>query len=157
MALESHIFAHPIKLTTGKLVLHSNSLTGSLVLNFFIDDFEAEMRKMYPQPPFSFKQPTEEMSLSIQDYLRKNVKVWVDGQEGELAVEKLQKIEDNVCQVQANIQFKNALEMKLIKVNNSLLFDSFEKQSNMLHLKVDADPLKILQFYPSRRESVTTR
>lgn len=157
ISLGTLTFAHPIKLTTGKLTLHTSESVGNLVLNFFIDDFEAEMRKMYPQPPFNFEQPTGEMTLSIQDYIRKNVKIWVDDQVAALTVKGIQKIEENVCQVQLKVQFKNTLEMKVIKVHNSLLFDAFEKQSNMLHLFVDEDPHRILQFYPSRRESVTTR
>lgn len=151
------LFAHPIKMSTGKLTLQSNEKTAKLLINFFMDDFEAEMRKKYPQPPFVYKQPSDEMKLSIQDYIRKNVSVVVQTDEAEISLSKISVIEDNVCQVQLNLDFKKPLKCQEIKVKNALLFDSFEKQSNVVHLIVDDQSHQILQFYPNKRVVIVKR
>ncbi len=146
--------AHPIKLTTGRLTLHTNDSTGQLLLNFFVDDFEAHIRQLYPQPPFNLEQPSNEMILSIQDYIKKNVTVWVDAEPGTLTVQKLQPIEQNVCQVQLLIQFKRLLPVHEVKVKNALLFEAYAKQTNMLQLIINKEAPRMLEFYPNRRVEV---
>lgn len=142
--------AHPIKLTTGKLTLSSTDTVADFLLNFFLDDFEPEMRKMYPQPPFNFDDPSDEMKASIQNYVRKNVAIWVDNVPGELFVTQITKLEENVCQVQFKLSFKKAPNLHSIKVRNTLLFSSFEKQSNVIHLFTPGGSHHIMEFYPNR-------
>lgn len=149
LLLGSVLRGHPIKMTTGKVQFHSNDTVAELVFNFFIDDFESEMRKMYPQPPFNYENATEEMIASIQDYIRKNVSFQLGKSISKLSILAVKKIDDNVCQVSMSIYYAASETLKEIKVRNTLLFSSFDKQSNILHVLVDDESPQILQFYPN--------
>lgn len=143
------LHAHPIKMTTGKVHFISNDTVAQLVFNFFMDDFESELRKMYPQPPFNYAEPSDEMTATIQDYIRKNIDIMVDNVTTKLEVKNIAKIENNVCQVSIDVNYSDALALREIKVRNTLLFLSFSKQSNILHVVVNGESPRILQFYPN--------
>lgn len=146
LATES-LFAHPIKMSTGKLQIDTQAKTCELVINFFINDFEPALLKIYPQPPFNYKGPSETMKESILDYIRKNIDVRLDDQSVKFNLQSIREIEDNVCQVTLTGQFPSLDHFDLVTVKNTLLFDSFAKQSNIIRLVIDQDSPKMLQFF----------
>lgn len=142
-------FAHPIKMTTGKLQIETQNKTGLLTLNFFIDDFEAALRKLYPQPPFNYTEPDEIMKATISRYVLDNFSLTIDEQTVLLELSSIKKIEDNVCQVAFKCELSGITSFKEFTIKDVLLFESFRKQSNILHVKVNQKTPKILQFYPA--------
>ncbi len=141
--------AHPIKMTTGKLELNTQQKNCVLTLNFFIDDFESEMRKMYPQPPFDYEAPGEQMIQSIQSYILEQIEIQLADNLVAIEVDTIQKIEDNVCQVKLKGAISGNIKDEVMSIKNTLLFSSFDKQSNIIHVYVDGKKQHILQFFPA--------
>lgn len=139
--------AHPIKMSTGKLQIDTQAKSCELTINFFINDFEPALRKIYPQPPFNYEEPDETMKESILDYIRKNVDVRLDDQSVKFNLRTIREIEDNVCQVTLTGQFPSLDHIHLVTVKNTLLFESFSKQSNIFRLVIDQESPKMLQFF----------
>ena len=142
------LYAHPIKMTTEKLQIDTKKETCTLTLNFFIDDFESALRKIYPQPAFNYDEPGETMKATVYEYITSNFELKLDDTVVKFDLGSIKKIEDNVCQVTLNGNSANLSEFNLITVKDILLFSSFSKQSNILHVFIDSGSHKIMQFYP---------
>ena len=147
LSISQNLLAHPIKMSTGKINFDTNSNTCTLTINLFNDDFESELRKMYPQPPFNFSKPDEIMVSSIEEYIFKNIKLKIGGKYIELELKSITQPDDNVCQVILTGDIPSI--SNYITVINTILFSSFEKQTNMLHIFKNNQQVQILQFYPS--------
>ncbi|MGY5354469.1 DUF6702 family protein [Wenyingzhuangia sp. IMCC45467] len=153
----SNLFAHAIKMTTAKLEIDNAHKTCSLTINFFIDDFESEMIKMYPQEPFDYENSSAEMRETIENYVKENVVVHLGNSQVLLSLTSIVKTEDNVCQVVLKGDVKNLPNYQTVSIKNTLLFSSFDKQSNVLHLYVDSEKKQILRFFkgvPLRIEKI---
>lgn len=148
LVIFSGLKAHPIKMTTGKLELKTSDKTCQLTLNFFIDDFEGELRKLYPQPSFNYQQPDEVMKGTILSYIQSNFELKINDKPVEFNLVRLEQIDQNVCQVRFSGQFQLTGNSNFATIKDKLLFSSFSKQSNILHLIVDNKEPIILQFYP---------
>lgn len=149
LAISAYLLAHPIKMTTGKLQINTIEKTCLLTLNFFIDDFESEMRKIYPQPPFDYDKPDDIMKGTITDYILTNIEFSIDKNSIKLSLNSIEQIESNVFQITFKGDIKKISAFNLATIKNTLLFSSFSKQSNILHFIVDTNSTQILQFYPS--------
>ena len=139
--------AHPIKMTTGKLEINTSDKTCFLTLNFFIDDFKDVLKEVYPIPEFDFQHPDEITTETIQKYINLNFDLLINYKPTVFSIEGIEQIENNVCQVRlmGDIQAFDHFEIATIK--DALLFSSFSKQSNILHLIINNNTPKILQFY----------
>lgn len=144
------LHAHPIKMSTAKLQISTSDSIAVLTINFFKDDFENEIRNMYPQPPFNLVEPWEDMYPSIEDYIRKNVDISPDGKETDLHLVNVADGMENVYVVSIRVLAKGNWEFSTLNISNTLLFSSFDKQSNVLHVYIDDEKPKILQFYHHR-------
>lgn len=141
--------AHPIKMSTGRMEVDSKTESISLLLNFFIDDFEPSIRQLYPQPEFNFEQQSDEMTYSIHDYVQKNLIIKADKDVVGFNLISIKKSEDNVCLVTFNGKHAALKTCDKFTIHNTLLFDIYDKQSNILHIKIDGNRAGILEFYPS--------
>ncbi len=144
------IQAHPIKMSTAKLQITTKDSVARLMINFFKDDFESEIRKMYPQPPFNLVEPWEDMYPSIEEYIQKNVDISPDGKETSLQLVSVEEGMENVYVVNLQVIANGAWDFSSLNISNTLLFSSFDKQSNVLHVYINDEKPKILQFYPHR-------
>ena len=142
------ISAHPIKMSTSKLVVNTRDHSYQMTLNLFIDDFEPAIRNIYPQPPLNYANPDETMLASIQDYINKNILVKADENQVTLKIVSIEKIDTNVCQVKLTGMSSQNSPVKIITIKNTILFQSFSKQTNVVHVVIDGASPKILQFYP---------
>lgn len=143
------LLAHPVKITTGKVQVTTDSSHISVTINFFIDDFESAMRSIYPQPPFDYQLPSDEMLNTISAYLKKNFVVEADKSIINLTIISISKIEDNVCQI--SLEGLNSLirSGSTLKITNTLLFSFYKKQSNMIQLSINGADSQFLQFHLS--------
>ncbi len=147
LTLGSGLMAHPLKMTVGKLTLNPASKTLSLTINFFIDDFEAHILKLYPQPAFDFKSPSDVMQGAISNYVNQNLKIALDGEQIILKHGIIKKTEDNVCQLSFfNIPYKT-INPAVISLTNKMLFEAYDTQSNIIHLQKEGGEKTILKFY----------
>jgi hypothetical protein len=143
------IMAHPIKMTTSKLEINSEDKTVFLSINFFIDDFEAALRKLYPQPAFNYSNPDDYLIMTLNNYINKCFRLTADTNVIVFKYYSLSKMEGNVCQVILLADYAEFKSVKKLTVSNSLLFESYRTQSNILHVFNNSKSSQILQFYPS--------
>lgn len=157
LLLSSSLWAHPIKMSTGRMEVNTKENTISIVMNFFIDDFESALRVFYPQPPFDFDNPSDVMTFSINDYVRKNLIIKADKSKVDYKLVSLKNSKENVCQATFKGNNEKLDSCQSISIQNSLLFDTYERQSNILHLKIDSQDTKILEFFPRSAVKVVNR
>nr|WP_321412716.1 DUF6702 family protein [uncultured Carboxylicivirga sp.] len=143
------VSAHPIKMTTGKLEIDVESKSCKLTINFFADDFESALQSEFPQPSFNYDNPQPEMIETIKNYVSGEFLLSVDDKEVKLELLKVKMIEENVCQVTFSGDLKTVRLFETVTIKNTLLFDVYNKQSNILHLIFNGDKITILQFYPA--------
>ena len=139
--------AHPIKMTTGKLEIDTRTKSCILTLNLFSNDFEDALKVIYPVSKFDFEHPDEELFVIIQKYIVTNFELLIDREPVSFEVKNIDQIEENVCQVilNGNIGHLDHFEVALVK--DALLFSSFSKQTNIIHLIINSNKPQILQFY----------
>lgn len=141
------LIAHPIKMSTGKLEINTTEKTCRLTLNFFIDDFKTALKEKVPMAEFDFQQPGEFLTGTIQQYITDNFGLMLDKQAVSFTIEKIDQIEQNVCQLILHGETKNIAQFEVATIKDALLFSSFSKQSNILHLIINNEKPQILQFY----------
>nr|WP_319401892.1 DUF6702 family protein [uncultured Carboxylicivirga sp.] len=142
-------YGHPIKITTGRLDIDSKEKKCRLALNFFADDFESVLIKVYPQQEFDYKQPSVEMKQSIEHYVLNAFYLMINKKNVEFSLDFITIIEDNVCQVNFIADLKSMDDFEKITIKNILLFEAYSKQSNIIHLFIDKKRVGIMQFYPA--------
>ena len=151
------LFAHPIKMTTGRMAINTEKDSLSVSIKFFIDDFEAAIVAFYPQPPFDFKNPSEEMTFAIDDYVQHNFVIKANKTKVPLKMTTVKSEEENVCEAifyGKSDQFKT---LEFLMIQNTLLFDTYEMQSNILELKIDKEKPQTIEFYPQTGVKIINR
>jgi len=152
------VFAHPIKMSTGKLEIDTEKKLCTITINLFIDDFETAIRKLYPQPPFNFTAQPEIMQNSIADYVMLNISISDNSEPISLKKKSITKQKSNVCQIIMTGSLNNLVQQSKIVVVNSLLFSSYNKQTNILYVYINGEQTELLKFYPSNaKKSIELR
>ena len=149
ITMSAVLLAHPIKMSTGRIEIDSNTDSVAILINFFIDDFEPAIHAFYPQPPFNFVAPSQEMTFAINNYVQKNLVIMADNKGLKYQLVSVKPYKENVCQVRFTGTDQMLSTCKSFTIQNTILFDVYEKQSNIMHLKIDGKAVKILEFYPS--------
>lgn len=142
--------AHPIKMTTSKLTLDRKTGQLTLVMNFFIDDFEAHLQKIYHQRNLRLASGGDQEKSMINAYVAKKLLIKANRQALLLKLSSVKKLEDNVLQVAFNIPIAS-VNFKQLEITNVLLFDAFpQEQVNIVHLDLQTKvESPVLQFSPS--------
>ena len=142
-------FAHPIKMSTGKIEYLSNSHQFEITFHFFVDDFKTFLKDKYHLPDIDFNNPPDIVESYINEYIKSKVKLKVNGKPVELTFQKIHLLEENVVQVIFHFPPPENKILTLLEVYNELLFDAYSSQSNMLQLKFDEfmEPY-LLRFFP---------
>lgn len=138
------IKAHPIKLSTSKLDFASNTLT----INLFQDDFEAHLIKTYRQE-LNFKTPDDITKKVLSDYIGKNFKISQNNKVIGVQLQSLSIVQDNTVQI--TFKLSPLLATSKTLVTNTILFDAFDTQSNVLHIVSSSASRSSFQFDKNKK------
>ncbi len=133
------MYAHPIKLSTSKLDLSTNTLT----INLFEDDFKAHLLKTYRQQ-LDFEQADSITKQVVNAYLSKNFKIHYEENLLPLHLQSIQFLNKNVVQVIFSVS--RLPTSASLKITNSILTDAFDNQNNILHFISNDGEKSTLQF-----------
>lgn len=136
------LFAHPIKMTTGRLFYNEETQQCELLINFFIDDFSAHLTSTYFTPVTLDYITEDEQQQIITDYIQQKVAIYDGGAKKSLTTVSCKIIEENVLQVRFICYNFNWNSTNDIKVLNSLLLEAFDNQSNILHIELSSNGRK---------------
>ena len=144
-------WAHPIKMTSAQLNFNDNK--AHFLINFFEDDFEAHLQKTY-RTNIDFDQIEKELKTIVQDYINKHLTLVVNGEIIVLHHIKVEKKANNIIHVTLTSDVLKATPHTIL-VTNTLLFEAFENQSNILHILLNGEkhPLQFISGDSKKRIS----
>ncbi|NER18606.1 peptidase E [Spongiivirga citrea] len=105
-----------------------------ITIRLFIDDFEDVLQERYDQSIILNEDNNPALiENSIGKYLSKKLNIKLNGKDATLNY--LGKEYDNDI-VKCYVEIENTNEIKSVSVTNKLLFDLFEEQQNIVHLRL---------------------
>lgn len=137
--------SHPLKMTTGRMYYDKEKQTCMLSINFYVDDFSAWLTDIYYVPITEENITDSVYNPLLQDYLKKNVFIFSADSEAILHLDEAILIEENVLQISLTVDKFQFSENTEIKVVNTLLFNAFDNQMNILHIEL-YEKKEVVQF-----------
>ena len=129
----ANLCAHPIKMTTAKLVVFENK-QAELTINFFLDDLEKQLIIESKNPTFKV-QSSADARKRINDYILGRFSVLENGKRIGFIISDISYPEGNICQVKYRSSRNCDNKLSVIEISNRLLFEASEEQVNILHLE----------------------
>lgn len=141
--------AHPIKMSTGKIVYNKDLGVLVLAVNLFQDDFSEHLKKVYRLEKINFFDSDKQTREVVADYINKGLSIKINGNKMPLQFHSIKSIEDNVVQVKLHIPLAKGSKIRQLDIYNELLFEAFKDQVNVVHEDLDGDGASnIFRFYP---------
>jgi hypothetical protein len=147
--------AHPIKMTTSKLLYDKKANELTLTINFFEDDFSAHLERLYHRRHIDFATVDDIESSMIAGYVAKKMLLKANKKSLTLQLNSVKRIEENVVQVKLILPLPKT-KIKSLEISDALLFDAFAEQVNIMHLDLPGTTSNVLQFTPSDSYKVLT-
>lgn len=136
---------HALKLSTCLINCDGPNGDMQLRMHFFADDFAAHLGAINGTP-ITLETHTEQTNELIRDYVNQHFKVSLDGQMQTLRFQTAYKT-DIMEYVEFRIPNCSCTQQQHIGIQNSLLTDAFEKQTNLVRLDLKGDKnFKTLRF-----------
>ena len=138
VSLSSFISAHKYYVSVTDIEYAKEDKAIQIISRLFIDDFEKVLQERYDD---SIKIEHELSGIYIEKYFSKKLLVTVNN---ELKQFKFigKEIEDDM--VHCYFEIENVSSVKTIGVTNKLLFDAFDNQQNITHLKINDEKKSFL-------------
>lgn len=128
--------AHPIKMTTGRIYYDNDQQKCFLLINFFTDDLTKHLSEIYHYP-INKDNVTEQSNRALfMDYFKKQFSIYKGTNEISYSLQYINHADDNVLQVKFILNNFNIKSKEGIKVVNTLMFDAFDNQSNIIHFEL---------------------
>lgn len=128
--------AHPIKMTTGRIYYDSGQQKCFLLINFFTDDLTKHLTEIYHFPINEDNITEQSNRETFMDYFKKKFSIYEGSKEFSYRLEYIKLSDDNVLQVKFILNNFNIKSKEEIKVVNTLMFDAFDNQSNIIHFEL---------------------
>lgn len=146
LVLISSSMAHPLKMTTGKIVINTEEKNLEVTINFFLDDFLDHLQLTYLMNIDSLGDSALEV---IEEYVNQNFQIQInEGENQILTLTSAEIVSENVLQIGLKNMENSIEQINSVKISNTLLFDAFPKeQANILHVNIPSvKESKILRF-----------
>ena len=136
----SQLLASTVKMSTAHLNFKDGD--GSLVFTFFLDDFQEHLSLKYNK---EIKLNAEgEFAEILNSYVNEKFVLEINGKPQQIKYEGLDFLEKN--RVDVDFSFTYHGHVKQVMVENKLLFDAFENQSNLVYVSSEGNRRQILRF-----------
>jgi hypothetical protein len=133
-AVIKNTFRHPFYMSTTEINHNSAEKTLEISCKLFIEDFEKALAAVYKMPvDLSNPKDKKQVDQWVFNYLQKHIQLKVDGKPVVLQFVGYEKEKEAAwCYVQVN----NVPTVKKIEIVDTLLYEQFESQINVLHVTV---------------------
>ncbi len=144
---------HKIHVSLTNIVYKKESKTLQITTRVFIDDIENIINKKYGlKLEFDTEKETSETDKYLKKYFEKNLKITLDNQEITLSYLGKEYDEDIVY---VYFEMENIPDFKQIEVKNTVLFDLFDDQQNIIKIK-DETTQKTFFLKPNHFKEILT-
>ncbi len=144
---------HKIHVSLTNIVYKKESKTLQITTRIFIDDIENTINKKYGlKLEFDTEKETSETDKYLKKYFEENLKITLDNQEITLSYLGKEYDEDIVY---VYFEMENIPDFKQIEVKNTVLFDLFDDQQNIIKIK-DETTQKTFFLKPNHFKEILT-
>lgn len=144
--------AHPLHVSVTEIVFDQPEKELEIVMRVFIDDLELTLRNDLKQPELDVLSPKNGLTTDqlVENYLKKHLAITVDGkpvQTSYLGHER--EGEALVLYIGGN----NVKKLRTIEVKNDIFTETYDDQSNLVHVTVgnDVKSLRLSRDNPKER------
>ena len=136
---------HALKMSTCLITCDAETDYMRVQMHFFEDDFEAHLNTIGDRQ-ISLDQSSEVTNAQIQNYIKERFKISFNGQMQNLQFKEAYK-KDIIEYVEFSIPNCACSKQRNISIQNSLLIDAFDQQTNLVRLDLIGDKnFKTLRF-----------
>ncbi|WP_420572238.1 DUF6702 family protein [Kordia sp.] len=113
-----------------------------ITTRIFIDDFQRVLKERYDfLGELTTEKNVEEVEKLMQKYLKKKLKVWVDGEMKTFTFLGKQYEDDvTICY----LEIENIQQITSLEVENAILYEIEEEQQNLVHVKINDERKSLL-------------
>jgi hypothetical protein len=143
---------HPFHVSTTEVVYNAKSKSLEVTCRIFTDDFEEILAKRYKAKADLSKSLEKQMNLSVKSYLESNLRFNVNGK---LVKANYLGFENDHEATNVYLEISNISTLKQLSVSNSILYDLFDDQMNILHVEKNGDRKSTKVNFPERQMAVS--
>ena len=128
---------HPLYISVTEINYNAKDKTLELACKIFTNDFEKALEKSFnTHVDLSLPSSKPAAEKEISNYIPKHLKLVADGKPAELQFVGSEKETDATwCYFQAN----NVSPVKKLEVDNSILYELFDSEINIMHVSVNGN------------------
>jgi len=142
-------FKHPLHLSSTELNYNSKTSTVELSCRIFTDDFEDLLGKKYKvKPDLSAPAKHEEMDALINKYMASHMQLSTGGKILPLTYIGYENDKEAVVVYMESAVAKN---LKAMEVSCTVLYDSFDDQTNIFHVTYNGNRKSSKLTYPDKK------
>lgn len=125
---------HPLHVSTTEITYNSKEKSLEIVCKLFTDDFENALRKQN-KTKIDLTDPIlhKEMDLIIKKYIQTNLNIKIENQK---QTQKYIGYEIDREVLTIYMEIESSKPFKKITISNSILYDFFEDQMNIMHVEL---------------------
>lgn len=145
--------AHPLYISVTEINYNAEDKNLEISCKIFTDDFENALTAIH-NSKIDLTAPKDKAVADkwVQDYIKNNLQLKLDGKAVTLEFVGYEKETDAVW---SYFQVSNTTKApKTVDIHNSLLYDAYEKQINLMHLSVGGTRKSTRLNYPDKEAKV---
>ncbi|MCO5271939.1 MAG: hypothetical protein M9954_09790 [Cyclobacteriaceae bacterium] len=135
---------HPLHISVTEIEYNEKAQALQIISRIFMDDLETAVRSKTGLPELDILAPKNGLTTKglLADYIKGHLKVSLDGKEQQL--DYLGFEEENFAFI-SYIEIEGVKGFKAIKVENTILTDTYDDQSNLVHVTYKG-PIKSMRL-----------
>lgn len=150
---KEEIKKHPFHVSNTEVSFNAKSKSLEITCRIFTDDFENILNKRFKSKIDLYtKSQVKEMNAFVKSYLETNLKFMVDGK---VVKYNYLGFENDHEATNVYLEIGNSPPFKTLGVDNSILYDLFEDQMNILHVEKNGNRKSTKASFPERKMGVS--
>ncbi len=128
---------HPLYVTVTEINHNAKDKTLEISCKIFTNDFEAAIEKTF-HTKTDLSQPKDKKAADklVSDYIQKHLQIKADGKQAALEFVGSEKETDATW---SYFQVSNIASVKKLEITNSLLYETFDGEINLMHVTVSGN------------------
>lgn len=140
---------HPLHVSTTEMNFNEKQKSIEITTRIFTDDFEQILAKKYKtKTDLSKNDLHKAMDVLVEKYLDAHLKIVLDGKNVQA---KYIGFENDHEATNVYLEVENIASIKKVNLTNSLLYDLFDDQMNILHVEIKGTRKSARSNYPQTR------
>jgi len=153
LPLQLAAWVHPMHVSVTEIEMNDKEKRLEIMMRVFIDDLEVTLRRNFKQPTLDVIEPKgQTLDELMQSYLKTRFQVSLDGKSQ--VIKYLGHERDHEAFV-FYIEVEKVKKWKAIQVQNSIITEIYDDQSNLVHVTV-AETVRSLRLTRAKPTDVIT-